>query len=197
MAKFEVRRVPRVVWEIAVVLLGVIIALSLLAWSQRDGEKKLAAAQERFETELAAEQQRFDEMSRQLALSEAEAVARAFAAGIYPIVLAGRQESLDYSVGEVIKLPAVVFAHVLDPAGGVLATSDRKLAVSGEAGPKGDWALATEDFRARASTPEITEMALVVRGVSEKQSVLWIGYETGALLRRAGASAPPSEEADI
>lgn len=114
-----------------------------------------------------------------LSAGEAEAVFRAFAAGVAPQILPGGEPNLDLAVGGLLELPAVDFVHVLAPDGTVLATSDRKLATTGRIGEAERWALGSDDLIRRASSqPGVTELAAPIVGSAGPAGYLWMGYRT-------------------
>jgi hypothetical protein len=117
-----------------------------------------------------------------LTASEAEAVFRAFLAGIAPAVLAARDESVEQSAVALLDLRGIDFVHLLRPDGSVLYSSDAKLATAGSAGERGAWALAASELTTRAGdTRGVTEIAAPVMGPDGPAAFLWIGYRTGAV----------------
>jgi hypothetical protein len=129
-----------------------------------------------------------------LALTTAETVARAFTSGIKPAVLAADRSSLDAAIGDLLQIPAVDFVHVLEAEGGVLATSDRKVAETGGAGALGEWARSADTFTSRPGTAEgVTEVAVPIQGAGAKLAVAVVGYHTNALAAPDAAPMASSE----
>ena len=176
----------RILWEVLVLLLLGAVGWGLWQWSERRWQSRLTEREESLRSELAAERRSVEEAKKRLLEIEAEAVGRAFAAGIRGEVAAERQEAVDAAVGELLRLPSVTFVHVLDRGAGVIATSDRKLVATGRAGPKASWALAaTEVSRRAGAAPGTVEVTVPIGG--EPEAVLWMGYEPAS-----GGSAPPA-----
>lgn len=130
-----------------------------------------------------------DESARvldELATGRAEAVFRAYSAGIHAAVLANRKGSLDLSLEELIRLPGVVFVNILQPDGSVIASSDRKLIVLGKAGERGAWALGVQGFSMRAGDiAGTTEMAMPIQDAAGVKAVLWLAYDTERIKAQA------------
>lgn len=185
------RSLPRIVWEILVLVVLAAVGWGLYTWTERDWRDRLAAAEESRRSELAeVRRDRAASEGRQM-LREAEAVARAFASGIQSQALAGRYEAVENAVGQLLLLPRVVFVHVLAPDGAVLASSDRKLVATGEAGPRAEWALGAGELATRPELETgVTEVAVPLRGVSGPGAILWMAYETADRGPEAGADEP-------
>lgn len=114
-----------------------------------------------------------------LTWGRAEAVFRAYTAGIHAAVLAGRKESLEQSVEELVRLPGVAAVHLLQPDGSVITSSDRKLLITGQVGARGAWALETQDFAQRAGDMNgTTELAMQIQDAAGVKAVLWMVYDT-------------------
>lgn len=121
-----------------------------------------------------------------LTRGRAEAVFRAYTAGIHAAVLAGRKESLELSIEELVRLPGVVSVHLLQPDGSVITSSDRKLVVMGQVGERGDWALGTQDFAKRAGDMKgTTELAMQIQDAAGVKAVLWMVYDTERIKAQA------------
>ena len=120
-----------------------------------------------------------------LTRSETRAVLHAFSAGIQSAVLSENGDAINVAVSELIRLPGIVFVHVVDPAGSVLASSDRKLVSTGQAGERAAWALGLTEMAVRdGELPGTTEAATPVPGVSGPVAFVWIGYDTRELAER-------------
>ena len=117
-----------------------------------------------------------------LTRERAEAVFRAYTAGIHAAVLAGRKESLEQSIEELVRLPGVAAVHLLAPDGSVITSSDRKLVLLGHVGERGAWALATQDFAQRAGDMKgTTELATQIQDAAGIKAVLWMVYDTARI----------------
>lgn len=171
----------------------VLLALAILGvwwWRGHVAENEVATLRTTQEEEVRALRNESSQWAGRLATGEAEAVFRAFAAGIAQQVLPGGDTNLDQAVGGLLELPGVAFVHVLGPDGTVLATSDRKLSVTGRAGDDARWALESTDLVTRASRqPGVTELAAPIVGSAGAAGYLWMGYETQRLLEDARPSS--------
>jgi hypothetical protein len=171
----------------------VLLALAILGvwwWRGHVAENEVTTLRTTQEEEVRALRNESSQWAGRLATGEAEAVFRAFAAGIAQQVLPGGDPNLDQAVGGLLELPGVAFVHVLGPDGTVLATSDRKLSVTGRAGDDARWALESTDLVTRASRqPGVTELAAPIVGSAGAAGYLWMGYETQ---RRLEDARPPS-----
>lgn len=169
---------------------GVAVLLLLVAggiWWAKDGQ--VTTAREEAESRVAEAVREAEGWAAELVNGEAEAVARTFAAGIAPQVLAERQETVDQAVVGLLEVPGVIFVHVLTPDGGVIASSDRKLMATGQAGAEAGWALASSGLITRAGNrPGVLELAAPVVGATEPRGYLWLGYDTA---QRLEETRPP------
>lgn len=145
------------------------------------------------ETRLGALRSEADAVEDELASGRAEAVFRAYSAGIHAAVLASRKESLELSVEELVRLPGVAFIHLLQPDGSVIASSDRKLVVMGKVGERGVWALGAQGFVSRKGDMAGTlEMAMPLEDAAGVKTVLWMSYETDLIKARARKARLPA-----
>lgn len=170
--------------RIGIVVLAVLVLLGVLAgawwWNDRQAERELEELRTTMESRVAAVQREAREQSAALHRSEARAAFRSFAAGIAPSVLAKRGEGLDQAVGGLLEVPGVVFVHVIQADGAVLATSDRKLATLDNATEYAQWALGSTKLTVRESEREgVLELAAPVVGPTGPAGYLWMGYDTG------------------
>lgn len=184
----------RLLIEIAVALLLILICVAVWSTSQRSGEQRLAQLEARHESAVAQIRQECEARAERLATSEAQAVFRAFAAGIQGSTLAQQKGMLDMAKGSLLRLPHVAFVHVLTPDGKVLTTSNEKYEVAGSADARASWALEAGDLQTRSGDlPGTIEIAAPFQGASGRVAVLWMGYKTQELLaatRPGGASNP-------
>jgi hypothetical protein len=172
----------------------IVLVLALVAagiWWFKDRE--VARAEEDAAARIVAQAREAERWADDLAAHEAEVAARSFAAGIAPQVLAERRESVDQSVLSLLEIQDVVFVHVLDPEGGVIASSDRKLMTTGVAGEEASWALAATELTTRPSDrPGILEVAAPIVGPTEAKGYLWMGYDTARQVKATRPAALPS-----
>ena len=169
---------------------GVALAIAAVVFTWWLGEHQqrtqLAEVQALHFAELEAVQKRAIETRDRLVMREAEAVLKAFSAGVHPAIMANRNESVDAAVVDLIQIPEVVFAHVATPQGVVIASSDRKLVGTGSLGERGSWALAVTDLQTRPGDADGTvELAMPLSASSGWHVVVWLSYNVKA----AGAAA--------
>lgn len=173
----------RLAIEALVVLVLVGIVFGVWWWQKRQATQRVEEVQQEMQAQIEDVRSRAQQHAEALARSEAEAVFRAFAGGIAPSVLAGRPDDLDQAVGGLLDLPGIIFVHVIDEDGSVLATSDRKLRALENATEYAQWALQTSRLTTRQSEREgLLELAAPVVGPAGPAGYLWIGYDTGRVL---------------
>lgn len=164
------------------VLLGA-LAFAVFEWQDRRQQRDLAeqaATQQALTADLRGKSEFWAET---LAASEAEAVFRAFAAGISPAVLSGREGSIDLAAVALLKLRGIDFVHLLNGQGEVLYSSDAKMTVGDGDADDLAWALATTELTTRAGpTRGVTEVAAPIQGPDGPAAYLWIGYRTESIL---------------
>lgn len=170
--------------EIAVVLLVALIGYAAWWWCSRQAERSAQELAMDYEARIATVRQNCEFWAASMAAQQAEAVLRAFAAGAYPSLMADRPgEELDVTIGAVLELPGVQFAHLLDPGGAVLASSDRKLTILGEVGERGDWALGVTELASRQGDRAGTvELAAPVLSTVGTEAIVWLGYDTEGVM---------------
>jgi hypothetical protein len=184
-------KLPRTVWEILALVVLAAVGYGFWTWSDYRWQQRVGDVDRQLRGELAAERESSAEALARRRAREGEMVGRAFAAGIRTAVAAGRREAVDAAVGELLRIPGVVFAHVLERDGGVIATSDRKLVTTGQAGPRAAWALAAREVAVRPGDgPETTEVAVPVAEGDAGAAVLWIAYDLGMAASPAETPAP-------
>ena len=132
-----------------------------------------------------------------MAAQQAEAVLRGYAAGAYPSLMADRPgEELDVTIGALLELPGVQFAHLLEPGGAVLASSDRKLTIQGAVGERGAWALGVTELASRqGDRAGVLELAAPVLSTAGTEAILWLGYDTQGVMESCRPE-PLAEEED-
>jgi hypothetical protein len=186
-----------------VVIIVVLVIALIGVWWWKDRAAAAAVTEERVvcEAQTTAAGEQAEMWAASLAEGEAQAVLRAFAAGVLPATLAGRMESLDQAVGSLLELPGVAAAHVVGSDGAVLASSDRKLTTTGTLPESARWVLETIAPTTRPGATEGTlELAAPLGGAAGPAGYLWLEYRTGAVAdaarpEGAGATAETAETA--
>lgn len=181
----------RVFWETVGVLAFAVLLVAAWLLSGVRAERKLEAAREEQRQELAsrtAEHQaalaRLEEARREEAAAhrraEAEAVFRAFAAGLQPAALERWRRYLGAARAELERSdPAIAFVHLTTPDGYVLTSTDPRLNARGRLGEGAEWVLAADAIVSR-ETDGVLELAGPIRDGTKPVAYLWIGYEVGA-----------------
>lgn len=194
----------RWLWEALVVVALVAALFGVWTWSGSARERALEQQAQEHEAELSQLERGCETWADRLGESQARQVFQAFAAGVHAPVLAGRRESVDLAVGQLLELPGVVFVHLLEPNGAVMASSDRKLVVTGQAGERASWALAAGELTRREGERRGTvELAAPIRAGAGTAAILWLGYDARQLVDRAreqtldpGRGAPDGESGE-
>jgi hypothetical protein len=182
----------RLLIEIVAALVLLLIGYGIWSLGQRSSEQELADLKARQETALGQARQECDARAAKLVDGEATAVFRAFAAGIQGAALSQQTGMLDVAKGSLLQLPHIVFVHVLTPDGKVLASSNEKYTVDGQADDRASWALQATDLKTRpGDLPGTIEIAAPFQGASGRVAVLWLGYNTRELLAPSPAAAKP------
>jgi hypothetical protein len=184
--------------EFLIILILILIAAGIWWWKDQESDRAVAEEQTACQQQVAALTEKGEHWARALAVSEAHAAFRAFAAGIHPMVLGGGSPNLDQAVGALLELPGVEFVHVLAPDGAVLASSDRKLTTTGQVGEDGTWVLtASETVEREGAQPGVRELGAPVVGAAGPAAYLWMGYAVDAMLTQARpADWPAGTDAD-
>jgi hypothetical protein len=134
-----------------------------------------------WESRAAAAEAATARWTEALAEGEATAVFRAFAAGIHPLVLPERRDTLDQAVAALLELPAIEGVHVLGDDGRVLASSDRKLQTTGRLDDRDAWVLETTELTAReGARAGVVQIASPIVGPSGPAGFLWLAYDAEA-----------------
>ncbi|MGH9381441.1 MAG: hypothetical protein ACRD2Z_12610 [Thermoanaerobaculia bacterium] len=174
-------RTNRWIW---IVILVLVLALAgLWLWQQQRGERltaRHAEALERQRQELSA---RAETWAGAVADRGADALFRAFAAGVQPAVLSGRSEALLQAKNALLQVPDVTFVHVLTPDGQVLMSSDDKLTATGQVGDQAAWALAARELTRRdGGVAGAVELVGPIRSGTDVAAVLWMGVSRGRMV---------------
>jgi hypothetical protein len=185
----------RLLWEAVIALLLLAVIWGGWKWSAVHTASQLAARQAVHDKATAALRDGCSAWASRLAESQAEAVFRAFAAGLQPAVMAGREEAVLQAKNRLLELPQVAFVHLLAPDGSVMVSSDEKYTTTGHADDRAAWALATRDLTVRTGDlPGTTEVAAPILGSNGPVAILWLGYKTRGLeeTTRPESLAPPA-----
>lgn len=173
----------RLMAEVVVALILVLLCIVIWNTLQARGDHRVAELETRHESAASQLRQESEARAERLAASEAQAVFRAFAAGIQGSALGQQKGMLDMAKGGLLRLPHVAFVHVLAPDGRVLTSSNEKYAVAGRADDRAAWALQADELRTRSGDlPGTIEIAAPFQGASGRVAVLWMGYKTKDLL---------------
>lgn len=174
----------RLLIEIAVVLVVALVGFTAWWWCARQSERSARELAVDYEARIATVRQNCEFWAASMAAQQAEAVLRAFAAGAYPSLMADRPgEELDVTIGALLELPGVQFAHLMGPEGEVLASSDRKFTIMGELGERADWALGVTELASRqADRAGVVELAAPILSTAGTEAILWLGYDTQGVM---------------
>lgn len=177
----------RLGYEVLIVLVLLLVAAGIWIVKSQSAASAVAAAEAACDERVAGLTAAGESWAGTLAAGHAEAVFRAFAAGVHPLVLRGDQgDGLDQAIGAVLQLPGVTFVHVLAADGAVLASSDRKLTTTGQAGEAGKWVLTANELVSReGETPGTVEIGAPVVGAAGPSGYLWMGYAVEEVLEGA------------
>jgi hypothetical protein len=119
-----------------------------------------------------------EEWTHSLAKANGEAILRSFAAGLAPVVLAGRENSVDVAGASLLRLGGVRGVTILRADGKALYASDAKLTVSDAVNEQTRWAMTAADFMSRdALQPGVTEMALPITDRGSILAIVWLAYD--------------------
>ena len=170
----------RLLIEVLVVLLVALAGYGAWWWCARQAERGADELARDYEARIHSVRQSCEVWASAMAAEQAEAVLRSFAAGAYPSLMEGRPgEELDVAVGALLELPGVDFAHLLEPGGTVLASSDRKFTILGEVGERADWALGATELTSRQGERAGTvELAAPILSTEGTEAILWLAYDT-------------------
>jgi len=186
----------RVMWEGLILIILVVAAVGTYKVMERRWRQQILDEHQRSVAELAVFRNGAATLGENMARLQTEAVLRAFAAGVQPSLLAGKDDAVDTALGQLLELDGIVFVHVLRPDGSVVATSDRKLMTTGEAGARGRWALQASGFAMRnGAITGTTEAVLPMPTVADGRVIVWLGYDTDRLISESTSSEAVVEAA--
>lgn len=129
-------------------------------------------------TRLDTVRQGAERWVRSMARGEGEAILRSFVAGLAPVVLAGRESSVDVAGASLLRLGGVRGVTILSADGKTLYASDAKLTVSDAGSEQTRWASTATDFMSRDGVQTgQTEMALPVTDRGSVLAIVWLAYD--------------------
>ncbi len=176
------------------ILLLVLAAAAGGFWGARELERR-RCAKEKAELRvlqsqaLRAVRTEAESWADAIARRQAEAVLRAFVAGVFPSILADRREGLTISSTSLLRVPGVEGIHVLRPDGEILYSSNVKMTTTGEVGESGSWALAAPELTTRAGARQGSlELAVPLVDAGQVLAVVWLEYGLDSI-RDAGRPA--------
>ena len=144
-------------------------------------EARIDAMQQQQNQELEHVRRQADTRVDAMARAQGEIVLRAFAAGISPSVLADRRDAVEIAAVGMLHVPGIAGIHVLALDGGVIYSSDAKLAATGEGNYRGSWALqATELITQPSTRPDVIDIAAPIASAGQPQAVAWLEYDVAA-----------------
>ncbi len=179
----------RVLWETVTIVIFVLLLAGTVIWSGGRIERHRERLEADFDarTSAAAEEQRrtalrletdFERRSHDYRVHEAEAVFRAFEAGVRTAVASRWGNYVNRAKSDLLEQSEVTFVHILTSAGLVLASSDEKLARTGRIDERGDWARAATELTVREGAVEGSiELAGPIGDPGRPVAFLWLGYD--------------------
>jgi hypothetical protein len=166
----------------AVVLLALGAAAGFFgarAYERSQCVKQAEAAAQQAETNSAALRSGGEQWAQSLANAQGEAIIRSFAAGLAPVVLVGRETTVDVAGASLLRLGGVQGVTILRADGKTLYASDAKLTVSDAGSEQTRWALTATDFMTRdGAEPGVMEMSLPVTDRGTVLAVVWLAYDS-------------------
>jgi hypothetical protein len=141
--------------------------------------KQAEAAAQQAETNSAALRSGGEQWAQSLANAQGEAIIRSFAAGLAPVVLVGRETTVDVAGASLLRLGGVQGVTILRADAKTLYASDAKLTVSDAGSEQTRWALTATDFMTRdGAEPGVMEMSLPVTDRGTVLAVVWLAYDS-------------------
>jgi hypothetical protein len=173
---------------LAVVLLGLGAAAGVfgaLEYERARSAERAEIASQQAEANLETLRLDAEQWAQSLANAEGEAILRSFAAGLAPVVLAGRETSVDVAGASLLRLVGVQGVTILSVDGKTLYASDAKLTVSDAGSEQTRWALTATDYMTRdGPRPGEIEMALPVTDRGAVLAIVWLAYDSNLARER-------------
>ncbi len=155
------------------------------AYERSQCAQRAESAAQQVETNLDTLSRGAEQWAHSLAHAEGEAILRSFVAGLAPVVLAGRESSVDVAGASLLRLSGIRGVTILRADGKTLYASDAKLTVSDAGNEQTRWALTATDFMSRDGVqPGVTEMALPVTDRGTVLAIVWLAYDPGLARER-------------
>lgn len=179
----------RVLWETVTVVIFLLLLAGTVIWSggrvdrhreqlEADFDARISAAAEKQRQTAVRLEADFEQRSHEYGVHEAEAVFKAFEAGVRSAVAARWGNYVNRAKSDLLAESRVTFVHILTPTGLVLASSDEKLARTGRIDERGDWARAADELTVRDSPlAGSIELAGPVGDNGRPVAILWLGYD--------------------
>lgn len=153
--------------------------LGTRAYERSESAKRTESAARQAEMNSSTLRRGAEQWADSLAKAEGEAILRSFVAGLAPVVLAGRESSVDVAGASLLRLAGVRGVTILRADGKTLYASDAKLTVSDAGSEQTRWAATATDFMVRESVqPGVSEMALPVTDRGTVLAMVWLAYDS-------------------
>lgn len=192
----------RVLWETVTVVAFLLLLAGTVFWSSGRVERHRERLAAEFDAKISAAakaqseaavrlEQEYERRSHEYLVQEAEAVFRAFEAGVRSAVASRWGNYVNRAKSDLLDNSRVTFVHILTPTGLVLASSDEKLARTGRIDERADWALGTDRLETRdGAAAGALEVAGPVIDGGRTVAFLWFGYDlaTAAPLQPDGSA---------
>ena len=194
----------RVLWETVTIVVFLLLLAGTVIWSGGRVERHRERLESEFDARIstAADEQRrtalrleadFERRSYDYRVHEAQAVFRAFEAGVRTAVASRWGNYVNRAKSDLLEQSRVTFVHILTPAGLVLASSDEKLARTGRIDERGDWARSATELSVRdGAVAGSIELAGPIGEHRRPVALLWLGYDLDGSATDA-AGEPPKE----
>jgi hypothetical protein len=181
--------------EVLIIAVLVVALVGLWWYMGHRAEAERAELEADWQVRVDVAEAAAERWTEALARSEAEAVFRAFAAGVHPLV-PGRADALDQAVGGLLELSAVEGVHVVGADGRVLASSDRKVLATGQLDERLSWVYATSDLQVtEGDRSGVLQLAAPIFGPAGPAGFLWLAYDVEQARAESRPAAPPAPAA--
>jgi hypothetical protein len=188
----------RILWTAAALVLIAIGFVLAQQYERNRSEKRIQEMRQALDQEVAEARGATDAQVDAIARTQGEVVLRAFASGISQAVLAGRRESVEIAAVSLLHVPGISGIHIFTPDGGVIYSSDAKLAATGEGAYRGSWALQATELVTQPSTrPNVIDMAVPITDGAKPQAVVWLEYDIAAMKAAAARTADARQRAPV
>ncbi len=152
--------------------------LGARAYDRAQCERRSSIASQLADASSGTMRRGAEQWADSLATDQGESILRAFTAGLAPIVLIGRESSVEVAGASLLRLRGVQGVTILRADGKTLYASDAKLTVSNVGSEQTRWALTATDFMSRdGSRPGLAEMSVPVTDRGKVLAVVWLAYD--------------------